>query len=72
MNSKRVKFNNLVSVILIPSRVDFPSEEYEQIWWSKEELRKIIHRVNFEIRSYSHTENISLHEAAKTLYGMRW
>ena len=70
-NSKSVSFNNIAKVILIPSRSDFENE-YETLWWSKDELRKILHRVKFEITSYAHKENISVQEAAKKLYGLRW
>ena len=72
--SKKVTFNNAVRVILIPSREDLQKEEggLEIIWWSREELRKILHRVKFEIKSYAHAENLSLRDAAMQLYGIKW
>lgn len=73
-NSKSVSFNNIAKVILIPCREELEKNEggHETLWWSKQELRKILHRVKFEITSYAHKENISVQEAAKKLYGLRW
>lgn len=71
---KKVTFHHIVNVVLIPSIEDLENEEggLDTIWWSTEELKKTLHRVKFEIRSYAHAENISVQDAAKQLYGMKW
>lgn len=73
-DTKIVRFHDIVNVILIPSIKDFENEEGEitTVWWSQEDIRKRIHRIRFEIRSYAHLENISLEDAAKKLYGLKW
>lgn len=71
-NHRKVTFQTTVNVILIPSRVDMEPEECKQIWWANTELNQILQRVKFEIRTHAHVENLSLKEAAKTLYGLKW
>ena len=72
--SKNVTFNNLATVWLIPSIKDLEDEEglITNIWWSKEELRKISFRLRFEVITYAHVKNMSFEDASKKLYGLKW
>ena len=65
--SKNVTFNNLATVWLIPSIKDLEDEEglITNIWWSKEELRKISFRLRFEVITYAHVKNMSFEDASK-------
>ena len=73
-NPKGVSFHNIVNIVLIPSREELKEQGggLETLWRTKSELRKILLHVTFEIRSHAHSENMSLREAAKQLYGLRW
>ena len=72
--TKNVRFHNIATVVLIPSRKDFDDEEIDitNIWWSKEELMKIFFRLRFEVITYAHVENVSFADASKKLYGLKW
>lgn len=71
--SKTVTFNNTTTVIVIPSVEELKKQEQiGNLWWSQEELRKILYRIRFEIMSYAHHQDIPLKEAAKKLYGLKW
>jgi|UniRef100_A0A6C0IKB3 hypothetical protein len=72
--SKNVRFHNVATVVLIPSRKDLGDEEglITNVWWTKEELRKIFYRLRFEVITYAHVKNVSFEDASKKLYGLKW
>ena len=67
-NNKTVRFNNIVSVYLIPTRDEYINEMENNLWWSDYDFNLFKLTAVSEIRTVMLIENISYSEAIANLY----
>jgi hypothetical protein len=65
-NMKRVKFHNIIRVIIIQSKKEY---EKEVLWWTLNDLKLAYARSIFELQTLMNRHyNMSLFQAKKILY----
>ena len=66
--TKKVSFNNVVNVILIPSRLEYTAFS-DEIWWSKVDYINFFNSAKIEINDFiSENPFTNLRDAKKMLY----
>ena len=66
---KHVKFSNLVSVVLIPTRVEFVDAGLkEDLWWGISDYNSFKSTAANELREYANLKNIHIFAAIIELY----
>ncbi len=70
MSFKKVSINNIVSVILIPSKDEIITNKINDIWYDNIQLKKIKSEAINEIKTFSIIKNISFEQAVKDIYAI--
>lgn len=65
--NKMVYFNNIVDVVLIPSKEEY-NDYFFDLWYNNNELQKFRKEAFIEANIYASLKNITIQEAISTIY----
>lgn len=66
---KKVKINNIISVIFIPNRIEYENVNlFEDMWYTSQEIRKIRLDALTEINKHALKKGLSMKKAHDELY----
>jgi hypothetical protein len=67
INIKKVRFEKIVNVILVPSRKEYIGI-CDDLWWKQYDFEKNRNLMRFEILTVAHLHNKSFKEASEIIY----